>query len=306
GGGIVSSVRHTRAAREEHLVALARGVADSMLSLGTTTAEAKSGYGLDRESEIKMLRVIRTVDREHAIDWVPTALPAHAIPPEFKERPEAYVDLIVDVILPAIAAEKLAEFSDIFLEEGAFNHVQTERIQGCARSLGFGLKFHVDQLTPQGGTELAVAMGAVSVDHLEFISDAGIAALAASDTIGVLMPGTAYYLDQADRPPVRRLIAAGAALAVATDMNPGSNMCESMPMALNQACVLYKMSPEEVLVAATRNAAWAVGRADRIGSVAVGKQCDLVVWETEDYRDLAYHYGVNLAATVIKRGEQVR
>jgi imidazolonepropionase len=305
GGGIISSVKHTRAASEAELRAAARNVADRMIAMGTTTAEAKSGYGLDRENELKMLRVIGAINAGHAIDWVPTALPGHSVPPEFEGDPDSYVAVVVDEILPAIAKEGLAEFSDVFLEDGVFNRAQALHIQERARALGFGLKFHVDQLSPQGGTELAVSMGAVSADHLEFVSDAGIAALAHSGTVGVLLPGTAYFLDQADRPPVRRLIEAGAAVAVATDVNPGSNMSESMPMALNQACVLYKMSPAEALVAGTLNAAWAIGRAETIGSLEVGKRCDLVIWNTRDYRELAYHYGVNLAATVVKNGKRV-
>jgi len=304
GGGIINSVARTRAASFDDLYRLARTVADCMLSLGTTTAEAKSGYGLNKNDEVKLLRVIKAINADHPIDWVPTALPAHEIPSEFKAQPDEYVTLICEEILPAIAAEKLAEFNDVFFETGVFNRAQSERIQRRAQELGLGLKFHADELSDVGGAQLAAQMGAVSADHLVYISPAGIAALAKSNTVAVMLPGTAYYLDLPKRPPVRQMVEAGVAIAVATDCNPGSNMTESLPLAMNQACVLYKMSPAEALVAATINGAWAIRRADRIGSLAVGKQCDLVVWDARDYRELAYHYGVNLATVVVKNGCQ--
>ncbi|MEW5701120.1 MAG: imidazolonepropionase [Candidatus Zixiibacteriota bacterium] len=302
GGGIINSVARTRQASFDSLCDMARGVADRMLAHGTTTAEAKGGYGLNRDDEIKLLRVIRAINDSHPIEWVPTALPAHEVPAEYKSDPDAYVTNVCEEILPAIAAEGLAEFNDVFFETGVFNRSQTERIQRTAQKLGFGLKFHADELSDVGGAALAAQMGAVSADHLVYISREGIAALAGSRTIAVLLPGTAYYLDLPKRPPVRQMIDAGVAVALATDCNPGSNMTESLPVAMNQACVLYKMSPAEALVAATINAAWAIRRADLIGSLAVGKQCDLVVWNAQDYREIAYHYGINLAAVVVKGG----
>jgi imidazolonepropionase len=302
GGGIARSVADLRAGAFDELCRNAGKIASRMLTYGTTTAEAKSGYGLDLEHELKMLRAIRTVDSSHAIDLVPTALPAHTIPVEYRSRPSDYVDLVCHEILPAVAREKLAVFNDVFVESGAFSLAWAERIQSAAASLGFGLRFHVDQLSPMKGTELAVRLGAISADHLDFISDDGIRCLADSTTIGVLIPGVSYFLDCTQRPPARRMIEAGVAVALATDCNPGSNMCESMTQTMNQACVLYRMSPEEALTAATVNAAWSLQRADRIGSLTVGKQCDCVIWDTDDYRDLSYHYGVNLAVHVIKNG----
>lgn len=306
GGGIKTSVAATRAHGLGDLIDKGTRVADRMLAMGTTTAEAKSGYGLSLDAEIKLLEAIREVNALHAIDWVPTALAAHDFPPEYQQRRDDYVTLIVEEILPVIADRRLAEFNDIFFDTGVFDRAQTERVQARARSLGFGLKFHVDELSDVDGAALAVKMGAVSADHLVFTSPAGIAALAGSPTVAVLLPGTVYFLDLPRRPPARQMIESGVAVAVATDCNPGSNMTESMPLAMNQACVLYKMSPAEALVAGTLNAAWAIGRAGRIGSLAVGKQCDLVVWDAHDYREVAYHYGVDLATMVVKNGRPVK
>lgn len=303
GGGIKTSVASMRADGLGDLIAKGSRVADRMLELGTTTAEAKSGYGLSLDSEIKILEAIREINALHAMDWIATALAAHDFPAEYQDRRDEYVTLVVEEILPAIADRKLAEFNDIFFDTGVFDRDQAKRIQTRARSLGFGLKFHVDELSDVDGAALAAEMGAVSADHLVFISPNGIAALADSPTVAVMLPGTAYFLDLPRRPPVRRMIEAGVAVAVATDCNPGSNMTESMPLAMNQACVLYKMSPAEALVGGTLNAAWALGRAQSIGSLAAGKQCDLVVWDARDYREIAYHYGVDLAATVIKNGK---
>jgi imidazolonepropionase len=306
GGGIKTSVAAVRSDGLGDLIDKGMRVADRMLDLGTTTAEAKSGYGLSLEAEIKLLEAIREVNALHSIDWVPTALAAHDFPPEYQSRREDYVTLIVEEVLPAIADRRLARFNDIFFDTGVFDRAQTERIQNRARSLGFGLKFHVDELSNVDGAALAAQMGAVSADHLVYISPAGIASLAGSPTIAVLLPGTAYFLDLPLRAPARQLIESGVAVAVATDCNPGSNMTESMPLVMNQACVLYKMSPAEALVAGTLNAAWAIDCADGIGSLAVGKKCDLVVWDAHDYREIAYHYGVNLAAMVIKNGKRVK
>lgn len=306
GGGIANSVAKTRVTSEDQLYRNALTVADRMLDFGTTTADAKSGYGLTLDDELKMLRVIRRVNHSHSIDWIATALPAHEIPVEYRSRPDEYVDLICRDILPAIAGEKLAEFNDVFFETGVFNRMQSYKIQTRARELGFGLKFHVDELSDVGGAQLAAEMNAVSADHLVFISDGGIVALAASDTVAVMLPGTAYFLDLPRKPPVRKMIEAGVAVGLATDCNPGSNMTESMQLAMNQACVLYKMAPAEALVAATHNAACALHRGDKIGSLVPGQQSDVVIWEARDYRELPYHYGVNLARMVVKNGRIVR
>lgn len=306
GGGIANSVAMTRVTPEVDLYRNAVVVADRMLDFGTTTADAKSGYGLTLDDEMKMLRVIRKVNADHVIDWVATALPAHEIPTEYKSDPDEYVELICREILPAIAGESLAEFNDVFFETGVFNRAQSITIQTRARALGFGLKFHVDELSDTGGAQLAAEMNAVSADHLVYISDGGIAALASSETIAVMLPGTAYFLDLPRKPPVRTMIEAGVAVGLATDCNPGSNMTESMQLAMNQACVLYKLSPAEALVAATHNAACALRRSSSIGSLVSGHRCDAVIWDARDFREIPYHYGVNLARTVIKNGRIVR
>lgn len=306
GGGIANSVAKTRMTTEEKLYQNSVMVANRMLDFGTTTAEAKSGYGLTLADELKMLRVIRRINNTHPIDWIPTAMPAHEIPMEFKSAPHDYVELVCREILPAIAKDKLARFNDVFFETGVFNRVQSERIQSAARTLGFGLKFHVDELSDVGGARLAAEMDAVSADHLVYISPDGIAALASASTVAVMLPGTCYFLDLPRKPPVRAMIEAGLAIGLATDCNPGSNMTESMQMALNQACVLYKMSPAEALVAATHNAACAIGCSQEIGSLCVGKKCDVVIWDARDHREIPYHYGVNLASVVIKGGKLVK
>lgn len=306
GGGIANSVAKTRITSEDQLFHNALGVADRMLDFGTTTADAKSGYGLSLEDETKMLRVIRRVNASRVIDWVATALPAHEIPVEYKSNPDEYVELICREILPTIAGEKLAEFNDVFFETGVFNRAQSTKIQTRARELGFGLKFHVDELSDVGGAQLAAEMNAVSADHLVYVSEDGISALAVSDTIAVMLPGTAYFLDLPRKPPVRKMIEAGVAVGLATDCNPGSNMTESMQLAMNQACVLYKMSPAEALIAATHNAACALRRSANIGSLVPGHRCDIVIWDASDHREIPYHYGVNLARTVIKNGKIVR
>ncbi len=306
GGGIKNSVQAVRTSDLESLVRVGMQTADRMIEHGTTTAEAKSGYGLSLEAETKLLEAIRRVNDGHVIDWVPTLLAAHEFPPEYAEARDDFVRLITDEILPIIAERKLAEFNDVFFETGVFNREQTEMVQRRAAELGFGLKFHVDQLTDVGGAELAVSMNANSADHLEFVSDAGVRALAGSDTIAVLLAGATFFLDLNQRPPVREMIERGAIIALATDCNPGSNMSESMPLAMTQACVMYKMTPAETLVASTLNAAHAVNRADSVGSLAPGKKGDIVIWDVYDYREIAYHYGVNLVHTVMKNGDVIR
>lgn len=305
GGGIKNSVQAVRTSDLESLVRIGMQTADRMIEHGTTTAEAKSGYGLSLEAEMKLLEAIRRVNDAHVIDWVPTLLAAHEFPPEYADARDDYVRLVTDEIMPIIAERKLAEFNDVFFETGVFNRDQTETVQRRAAELGFGLKFHVDQLTDVGGAELAVSMNANSADHLEFISDAGVRALAGSDTIAVLLPGATFFLDLNQRPPVREMIERGAIIALATDCNPGSNMSESMPLTMTQACVMYKMTPAETLVASTLNAAHAVNRHDVVGSLAPGKKCDVVIWDVYDYREIAYHYGVNLVYTVMKNGNVI-
>ena len=302
GGGIVVSVESVRRASREELIALARPRLDRMLKFGTTTIEAKSGYGLSLDDELKLLEAIRALNEEHPIDLVPTVLAGHEFPPEYRNNRDGYVRLIVEEILPAAAQRKLAEFSDVFFEAGVFNREQTIAVQRRAQDLGLGLKFHADELSDQGGAALAAEMKAVSADHLEHISSAGICAMAAAGVVAVLLPGTAYYLDLKTRPPVREMIRAGVPVALATDFNPGSCMTESMQMVLNLACVLYKMTPAEAFAAATTNAAWSIRRGDDLGSIEAGQKADLVIWDADHYRQIPYHFGVNLAVTVIKKG----
>ena len=305
GGGIVVSVASLRRAGKEELTTGALGRLDRMLQFGTTTIEAKSGYGLNLEDEIKSLEVIAELNRRHAIDLVPTVLAGHEFPPEYRDNRNEYVRIIVEEILPAVAEKKLAEFSDVFFEAGVFNREQTLAVQEKAQALGFGLKFHADEMTDQGGAARAAEMKAVSADHLEFISVDGMRKMAAAGVFAVLLPGTAYYLDLKDRPPTREMIDAGVPVALATDLNPGSCMTESMQMILNMACVMYKMTPAEAITAATTNAAWSMKRGHVVGSIEVGQQADLVVWDADNYRQIPYHFGVNLAQTVIKQGRVV-
>lgn len=302
GGGIIVSVASLRKASHDELFSSAKKRLDRMLQLGTTTIEAKSGYGLNVEDEIKMLEVIKSLDQQHPVDLVPTILAGHEFPPEYRDDRDGYVRLIVAEILPAVAEKKLAEFSDVFFEEGVFDREQTIAVQKKARALGFGLKFHADEMTDQGGAALAAQMNAVSADHLEFISDHGLRQMAEAGVFAVLLPGTAYYLDLPHRPPVRKMIEAGVPIALATDLNPGSCMTESMQMVLNMACVMYKMTPAEALVAATINAAHSMNRGGEVGALMVGRKADLVVWDAENHRQIPYHFGVNLATMVVKNG----
>ncbi len=302
GGGIVSSVGSLRQADRQDLIDGAMARLDTMLAHGTTTVEAKSGYGLNLDDEIKTLEVVREVNRQHVVDIVPTVLAAHEFPPEYRHDRDGYVKLVTDEILPAVVEQNLAEFSDVFFEKGVFDREQTIAVQKKAKALGLQLKFHADQLTDHGGAILAAQMGAVSADHLEFISRRGVEQMAERGVIAVLLPGAGYFLDMAQRPPVRPMIEAGVPIALATDLNPGSSMTESMQLMMNMACVLYKMTPAETFVAATLNAAHAIKCGDTLGSLAVGKQADIVVWDADHYRQIPYHFGVNLAKQVIKKG----
>jgi imidazolonepropionase len=303
GGGIRRSVRDLRDASRELLMARARTRLDRFLEHGVTTIEAKSGYGLSLESEIKQLELIRDLDELHAIDLVPTFLGAHEFPEEYRDRHEEYVDLLIHEMIPAVASAKLAVFSDIFCEDGVFTNEQSLRVQTAARSHGLKLKFHADELASTGGAELAASLKATSADHLVFISEAGIKALAESGTAAVMLPGTSYSLGSKKYAPARDLIQSGAVVAISTDCNPGSNNSESLPMMMSLAAVHMKMTAAEALCAATVNAAYAIGRHDRLGMVETGYPADLVIWDMADYREIPYHYGVNLVRTVIKKGK---
>jgi imidazolonepropionase len=293
GGGILSTVRATRAAGEEELLAAVRRHRDWMLRAGTTTFEAKSGYGLDRETELASLRAIAEAG------GVPTWLGAHAVPPEFEDG-DAYLDFALAEVLPAAAA--LAEAADVFLERGAFDACQARRFLEACAAAGLGLRLHGDQFSEQGAVPLAIELVARSVDHLEATGPAGVRALAASDVVGVLLPACALFLGR-PMPPARALVDAGAAVALATDFNPGSAYCESLPIVCSLACTQLQLSPSEALGACTVNAAYVLRRADMIGRLAPGFDADLVLLDAPDWRHLAYHLGGDLVAAVVRKGE---
>ncbi len=303
GGGILSTVRATRAASEVALLKQAQEHARWFLEGGTTTIEAKSGYGLTFEDELKILRVIRSLSETTALQCVPTFLGAHAIPPEHNER--SYEELIVRGMLPAIAKEKLAEYVDIFCEQGYFSIEQSRRILTQARRAGLKLRLHVDQLTNSGGAALAAELQSVTADHLEKTEAAGISALRKANVQPVLLPGSVYALGLQHYPRAREMMDAGLAVVLATDFNPGSSPITSMPMIFSLACAQMKMSPAEALVAGTMNAAYSLGRADQIGSLEPGKLANFTIFEHEDYRELAYWVGVPRTRAVFVKGEKV-
>jgi imidazolonepropionase len=304
GGGIRSTVREVRRASREQLKELARPRLRRLLGFGVTTVEVKSGYGLTLDDEVKCLEVIADLNAEGPQELVPTFLGAHAVPPEFAHDRAGYVRLLCDDMLPEVARARLAEYADVFCETGVFSTEESERILRRARELGLGLRVHADELTPLGGAELAVRLGATSADHLLCVTEAGVEALAGSDTVATLLPGTAFFLGL-DYAPARRLIEGGAAVALATDCNPGTNMTENLPLVGAMACTQMGMVPAEVVNALTLNAAAALGRSDRLGSLSVGKQADLVVCSVADYRHLFYHYGVSHVWRVYQRGRLV-
>ena len=295
GGGILATVRATRAATEADLVNAVERHRGWMLAHGTTTFEAKSGYGLDRETELAQLRAIERAG------GVPTFLGAHAVPPEFPDG-DAYLDFVVEQVLPDAAA--LAEAGDVFVERGAFDAEQARRYLVACREAGLTLRLHADQFTEAGGLELAVGLGARSVDHLEATGPAGVRALAASDVAAVLLPVAAITLGR-PMPPARDLVDAGAVVALATDFNPGSAFCESLPVVMSLACTQLGLAPAEALVACTANAAHVLGRAERSGRIAPGYDADLVLLDVSDWRYLAYHLGGEHVALVVKEGEVV-
>ncbi len=304
GGGINSTVRATRSASEEKLLATTLARLDTFLRHGTTTIEAKSGYGLDLQTEIRMLEVIARANTLHPVDLHPTCLAAHEIPPEHRSDPERYIEELIGVIHPEVARRGLAEAVDVFCETGVFDIEQTRRLLAGAADHGWRIHLHADELTPLGGAELAVEMGALSADHLLCVTPQGIAALAGSGTIAVLLPGTAFFL-RMPWAPARDLIDSGCAMALATDCNPGSSPTESMPMILALACLGMGMDVAEAVTAATLNAAAAIGRAGELGSLEVGKRADVIVLEAPTYHHLVYNFGVNPVRHVVKNGRPV-
>ncbi len=304
GGGIRSTVRKTRATSEAELLALAQDRARWLLRGGTTTVEAKSGYGLSLDEELKMLRVIRRLNETTPLEFVPTFLGAHAIPEEFARAPEQYVALVIHEMLPPVAEEALAEYCDIFCERGYFDLADTERVLRAAQELGLRLRMHVDQLTNSGGAFLAARLGAATADHLEQANDAEIAALAEAKVQPVLVPASVYALGKTRYPKARAMIEAGLAVVLATDFNPGSSPTPSIPMVLSLAATQMKMTPAEGITASTINAAYSLGRGDRIGSLEPGKRADFCLLECEDYRELAYWFGLPLIHSVYVNGNR--
>jgi len=305
GGGIRSSVRDLREASIAKLSANTHKRLDMLLAHGVTTIEAKSGYGLSTESELKSLQVLRDLDGVHPVDIIPTFLGAHEVPDEYRDKREDYISLLIEEMIPAVVKDDLAEFSDIFCEEEVFDIEESRRIQTAAAKAGLKLKFHADELASTGGAELAAEMNAVSADHLVYISEAGMKAMAASGTVAVLLPGTTFSLGGKQYAPARKMIERGMVVSLSTDCNPGSSFSESLPMIISLAAVQMKLTAAEALSAATVNAAVAVDRGGKIGQLAPGRQADIVVWDMADYRELPYHYGVNLVSKVVKKGKTV-
>ncbi len=301
GGGILSTVTATRSASREELVATGLKRLDSMLSFGVTTVEGKSGYGLDFETEIKQLEAMVEIDSRHPLDVAGTFLGAHAVPLEYKGREDRFIDFIIKEVLPEVAGKHLAEFCDVFCEKGVFSIDQSRRLLNAAAKMGLKPKLHADEIVPLGGAELAAELGAVSADHLLHASNQGIDAMAAAGVVATLLPGTAFCLKE-PYARARQIIDRGCAVALATDMNPGSCFSESIPMLFALATLYMDLSPEEAVIALTLNGAAAIGRADTVGSIDPGKKGDLVVLEFPSYRFIPYHMGVSTVETTIKNG----
>ena len=304
GGGILSTVRSTHAATEQELVIKAMSVLGRMLALGVTTCEAKSGYGLSLEEELKLMRAVKALGRLQPIELVSTFMGAHAVPPEFKESREGYVDLIVNEMIPAAANGGLAEFCDVFCETGAFTVEESLKILQAGKKAGLAPKCHSDEINPIGGTEMAAEAGALSCEHLIVCTPSGIEAMKKSGTIACCLPATSFYLD-ATYAPARDMINAGVPVAFGSDFNPGSCPTNSLQLAMNIGCFKYRMTPEESLTAVTLNAAAAINRSDKVGTLETGKQADLLVWDAQNLNYIFYRFGDNLVDDVFKKGTQV-
>jgi len=304
GGGILSTVAATRAASFDELYAKAGRFLDDMLAHGTTTVEAKSGYGLETSTEMKQLEVAAKLQAEHPVDVVSTFMGAHTIPPEYKQNPAAYVDLIVVEMIPKVVKQGLAEYCDIFCETGVFDVVQSEKILTAAKNTGLGLKIHANEINNLGGALLVARLGAVSADHLIASDERDLDALAKSDTIAVLLPATSFYLGK-NFAPAKQMLNKGMAIAIASDFNPGSSPNFNLQLAMTLACLKYGLAPAQVLTAVTLNAACAIGRGGCKGSIEVGKDADMVIWDCPDLDFLFYRYGNNQVKNVIKNGEMI-
>lgn len=304
GGGIIDTVRKTRKADKSELYIKSAGFLDEMIGMGVTTCEAKSGYGLTTECEIKMLKVIRDLNARHYMDVVATFMGPHAVPPEYEGRGDEYIDMVCSEMLPAVKEDKLAEFCDVFCEDSVFNAEQSRRYLECARNMGFGLKVHADEIEAIGGSELAGELGAVSAEHLIAITEAGMDALAEGGTIAMCLPATSFYLGKTFA-PARRMIEKEIPVAIASDFNPGSCPSLNLQFAVNLGCIKYRMTPEEVLTAVTINPACGIGKGETVGTIEPGKKGDLVIWNAPDFEMVCYRFGSNMVNRVIKCGELV-
>ena len=304
GGGILSTVRATRAATERELADKTRPILERMLALGVTTCEAKSGYGLELEQELKLLRTAQVLNESQPVDLVSTFMAAHAVPPEYQQNRQAYIDLIIREMLPVVAEGGLAEFCDVFCETGVFDAEESQRILQAAQDLGLGLKCHSDEIDPIGGTEMAGRLQARSCEHLIACRPSGIEAMARGGTIACCLPATSFYLN-AGFAPARDMITAGVPVAFGSDFNPGSCPVLSLQIAMNIGCYKYRMTPEECLTAVTLNAAAAIGRAHSAGSLEAGKPADITVWNAPNLDFIFYRFGDNLVDAVFKKGVQV-
>ena len=303
GGGIVSSVKATRAASEDELFASADKRLAALIAEGVTTVEIKSGYGLDIDSEVKVLAVARRLGRERPVGVQTSFLGAHAVPAEFKGRQSDYVDLVCGQMLDAVAEQKLADAVDVFCEGIAFTPEETARVFAAAKAKGLAVKIHAEQLSNLGGAALAAGFGALSADHLEHLDEAGVIAMAKAGTVAVVLPGAFYFLRETVKPPIELLRQHGVPIALATDANPGTSPLTSPLLTMNMGCTLFRLTPEEALAGMTRNAALALGLQDEIGTLEAGKACDLAIWEIERPAELAYRIGFNPLHARIRNGQ---
>ena len=302
GGGILDTVGKTRAASEDELYEKTKTFLDEMLENGVTTAESKSGYGLDLENELKQLRVNKRLNEDHKIDLVSTFLGAHAIPEEYKGKADEYIDLLCDVVLPAVKEEGLADFVDVFCEDSVFDVAQSEKMLRAGQALGLRARIHADEIEEIGGAVLSGEVGAISAEHLIATGEKGMASMAKGGVIADLLPCTSFYLNKTFA-PARRMIELGIPVAIASDFNPGSCPSLNLQLAMSMGYIKYRMTPEEVLTSVTINAAASCGLEKKIGTLEVGKQADMVIWNAPDMEMLVYRFGSNMAETVIKKGE---
>lgn len=301
GGGILDTVRETRKASRDQLIEKSQQFLDEMMAMGVTTCEAKSGYGLNTTDEIKTLEVIRELNKTHPMDVVSTFMGAHAVPPEYKRNADGYVEFLCKELLPQVKANHLANFVDIFCEDGVFDVAQSRKYLEAAKNLGFGIKIHTDEIVELGGSKLAGELKATSAEHLIAIGEAGLASLLEGGVIAMVLPGTSFYLDK-NFAPVRKMIELGIPVAMGSDFNPGSCPSMNIQFIMNLGYLRYKMTPEEILTAVTINAACAIGREAQVGTLEPGKKADLVIWDAPDMEMLCYRFGSNLAIQTIKEG----